>query len=127
MANTTKPLSKWLTRKAGKKPIGATPLTDQTDGKRVNNFDQDGPPAIKDGMKESDPNAMGPRMRQVYSATAGRCDTAADAHDDALSYKTVQERGSLRSAKPYPKIQRGAVSTGLGSKDETKDGPDGSW
>lgn len=109
----TKPLSKWNTRKAGKKPIGASPLPDQSDGKRVNNFDTAGPPAIWNPMRESDPNALGPVMRAPYDACARAASHCADMHD---SYE-----------KPYPRVQRGAVATGLGSSDERKDGPDGSW
>lgn len=97
----TKPLSKWLTRKAGKKPIGATPQPDQTDGKRVNNFDVAAPgPIVQDGFGDSDPNALGPNMRPLYHEFARPASHWADQHD------------ANPEDVPYPRIQRGAVAEG---------------
>lgn len=121
----TKPLSKWLSHKAGTKRIGATPEDGQSDGKRVNNFDKDGPPAIKDGFSESDPNAMGPNMRQCYDACAG-----AFTSPDRGGFNGADQHNDHYPA-PLPRSERsskygGAADASTGG-DDARPGVTGRW
>ena len=83
------------------KPLDSWAGTRQSDAVKVNHDDRDAPgPIVQDGFGFSDPNAMGPTMRPLYSEYARQASHWADQHD------------ANPEDVPYPRIQRGAVAEG---------------
>ena len=89
--------------------------TEQSDAVKVNENDRDasGNFATGDPYAMGNPNAMGPRMRPLYDATAAAASGLADEHDQ-MPLKV--------------RVQRGVVAAGGGPGARgAKDGADGAW
>lgn len=135
----TKPLNKYAGIKPQHGGKGA-PDKQQSDAAKVNEYDRDSGQAVTDGFSESDPNGMGPTMRQVYTATAGAFSDAPEYvfGDFPANKGKGQLNGKYNGADmhtdhyeaPYPRRQTGAAAQGYrGTKtgDDERTGVSGKW